>query len=80
MTDEINKMRQCIKCKSSYTLENFKEKKREQSNKTCINCCTMQKEKIEAEQKHISERKNNISKRIIRAFLNRYVLDAAATN
>ena len=57
MTDEINKMRQCIKCKSSYTLENFKEKKREQSNKTCINCCTMQKEKIEAEQKHISERK-----------------------
>ena len=57
MTDEINKMRQCIKCKSSYTLENFKEKKREQYNKTCINCCTMQKEKIEAEQKHISERK-----------------------
>ena len=56
MTDEINKMRQCIKCKSSYTLENFKEKKREHYNKTCINCCTMQKEKIEADRKHIAER------------------------
>ena len=80
MIGEKNSMRQCIKCKCSYTLENFKEKKREQYNKTCINCCTMQKEKIEAEQNIYQRGKSNISERIKGAFLNRYVLDAGATN
>ena len=44
MTDEIKSMRQCIKSKSSYTLDHFKEKKREHYNKTCITCCAMKKE------------------------------------